>query len=84
MTKTRKIPRNYSIELVALAVIVRKDYTFDVMPLNIRSNWYSLVGLNPTDGRMRTKNKKLYRFLKANQTQKQREETMRRVHVLFD
>jgi len=85
MVKTaHKIEKNFEFELVALAIIVEKNYSFSVMPLNIRSNWFSLKGLNPPNGQRRTKNSKLYKFLKANQTKKQRDELMHRVRVLFD
>lgn len=79
---THKIEKNFQFEFVALAIAVRKDYTFSTMPLNLRSDWYSLKGLN--GDRLKTKNKKLYRFLKANRTKKQREELFRKVTVLFD
>lgn len=82
MKTAHKIEKNYSFELVALAIIVRRDFTFDVMPLHIRSNWYSLNGLNAD--RMKTKNKKLYRFLKAQTTERKRAEQMKRIKVLFD
>lgn len=82
MKKTHKLEKNFEFEIVALAVIVRREFSWDVAPLRIKTNWYSLKELNAD--RLKTKNKKLYRFLKANSTEKQREELMKRVRVVFD
>jgi hypothetical protein len=84
--KTPKNARkaNFEFEVVCLAVAVRRDFTFSVFPLHVRSNWYSLVGLNCPNGTQRSRNKKLYKFLRANSTKKQRDELMKKVCVLFD
>jgi len=84
MKKPHKVEKNFTFEIVALAIVVRRDFSFETMPLNIRSDWYSLKGLNCPNGTKRTKSKKLYKFLKANKTRKQRDELMRRCIVLFD
>jgi hypothetical protein len=82
MKKVHKVEKNFSFEITALAIIVRRDFTFDVTPLNIRSNWISLEGLNAD--RTKTKNKKLYRFLRAQNTEKKRAEQMKKIRVCFD
>ena len=82
MKKTHKIEKNFQFEFVALAILVRRDFSWDVVPLRIKTDFYSLKGLNAD--RLKTKNKKLYRFLKANSTKAKRAELMKRCRVLFD
>lgn len=82
MKTAHKVEKNYSIDLVALAIVVRRDFSFDVMPLRVRSNWISLEGLNAD--RRKTKNKKLAKFLRTQNTQKKRTELMKKIRVLFD
>jgi hypothetical protein len=74
----------FDVQFVALAILIKRDYTWSVLPLNIRSNWLSLEGLNAPNGQRRTKNRKLYKFLRANSTKAKREKLMEKVRVLFD
>ena len=81
MKTAHKVEKNFTFEVVCLGLIVRRDFTFSTLPLR-RSNWISLEGLNAD--RRRTKNRKLAKFLRAQNTARKRTEQLRRIKVLFD
>ena len=83
MTNTSKKIVTYSIGVSALSLAIFATFTISVHKLRVYRPWISLKGLSTTQ--KRTRNYKLYLFLKRQAKKKRREEyEMFKERVKFD